>query len=351
MPDKMLALVKTQRGFGAELQETEIPKPQAGEVLLKVHRSSICGSDIPIYSWDSWAKHRIRPPLIFGHEICGQVAASGSSVKKVKVGDKVAVESHIFCDSCASCVAGDRHLCRRMALVGVDVSGGFAEYVALPERVLWKLQGKIPYDYASLMEPLGNAVYATTVEPVEGKTVVVMGCGPQGLYAVGVAKANGASLVVAVEKSPFRAQLAKKMGADRVFGTQGDGSQLREELLSLKETPDGFDVCLEMSGSTFLLDLAFKILRNGGRLSLFGLTAGKMGVDLGEDVIFKGLRIYGILGRRLFQTWQETERLVLSGQISLESVVSHKFPLQKAEEAFQIFISPQKNCGKIVFTN
>ncbi|MBI2070365.1 MAG: alcohol dehydrogenase catalytic domain-containing protein [Elusimicrobia bacterium] len=323
----MLALMKTSRSRGAQLADVPVVRPGKGETLIKVHRASICGSDLPIFNWTSWAPHRIHPPMIFGHEICGEIAECGPDVKNIRPGDRVAVESHIFCEACASCLAGDRHLCRKMSLIGVDANGGFAEYITVPERVLWKLGSHIPYDYASLMEPMGNALYATCVEPVTGKTVLVMGCGPQGLYAVQIAKAMGASLVVAVEKSPFRAKLAKTLGADHVFGHEGDGD-LKEKLLGLKKTKEGFDVCLEMSGADQLVALAFQVLRNGGRLSLFGITAGKMGIDLGED---------------------ELDRLISERKVNLESVVSHSFPLKEAQQAFELFSGPQRDCGKIIF--
>ncbi|MEK6544832.1 MAG: alcohol dehydrogenase catalytic domain-containing protein [Elusimicrobiota bacterium] len=345
----MLALVKNQQAPGAEISEVPIPRPGQGEVLLKVHRASICGSDLPIYFWTSWATARIKPPLVFGHELCGEVVETAPGADVFKPGDKVAVESHIFCGYCATCSAGDRHLCRRMALVGIDRPGGFAEYVALPERVLWKLNAKLPYDFASLMEPLGNALYATTVEPVEGKTVLILGCGPQGLFAVQVAKAMGAKFVVAVEKSEFRAAMAKKLGADKVISGAPSDKELIEQVLSFDGVREGYDACLEMSGSTFLVNVGFRALRNGGRMSLFGLTAGKTGIDLGEDVIFKGLRIYGILGRKLFSTWEQMEALLLSGKAHLDASVSHVLPLTDFDKAFSILVSPQKACGKILF--
>lgn len=345
----MLALIKTKPGPGAELEKIGFPLPGPEDVLLKIHRASICGSDLPIYFWSSWAPQRIRPPLVFGHEICGEIAELGKGVKGFSVGEKVAVESHIYCGLCAACSAGDKHLCRRMALIGIDTNGGFAEYLSVPRRVLWKLRGAVSYDEGSLLEPLGNAIYATCVEPVEGKTVLVLGCGPQGLFAVQVARARGAALVVGVEKSPYRAELAKKLGAHHVVIPENGNDQLLEKLFSWKQTKEGFDVCLEMSGASQLATLAFRALRNGGRLSLFGTTAGKMGIDLGEDIIFRGIRIYGILGRRLFSTWQEMEQLVDSGKIDLKAVVSHRLPLSQAHEAFKIFSAPEKACAKIIF--
>ncbi|MBI4369126.1 MAG: alcohol dehydrogenase catalytic domain-containing protein [Elusimicrobia bacterium] len=347
--ETMTALVKSHDGEGADIKKIAVPRPRSGEVLLKVHRSSICGSDLPIYYWSSWAPRRIKPPLVFGHEICGEVVEKGAGVT-IAVGSRVAVESHIYCGYCATCAAGDRHLCRRMVLVGIDTDGGFADYVTIPERVLWKLDSRIPYDYASLMEPLGNAIYTVCVEPVQEKTVLVMGCGPQGLYAVQAAKAAGAALIVAVEKSAFRAKLAKGLGAHHVIGDHNETFQdIQDKLLSFNQTQEGFDVCLEMSGASALISTAFRVLRNGGRLSLFGLTAGKTGIDIGEDIIFKGIHIYGILGRRLFETWEMMEKYLLEDKISLPKVVTHEFPLTQAQEAFALFSAPEKACGKIVF--
>ncbi|MBI4668051.1 MAG: alcohol dehydrogenase catalytic domain-containing protein [Elusimicrobia bacterium] len=345
----MLALVKTKPGPGAQVVEMRKPRPGEGEALIKIHRASICGSDLSIFNWTTWAPSRVKTPRIFGHEVCGEIIELGKGAKRFKEGDKVAVESHLFCGKCVSCLNGDRHICRKMLLLGFDLDGGFAQYAALPEKVLWKFGAQVPYNWASLMEPVGNALYAVTVEPVEGKTVVVLGCGPQGLSAVQIAKAKGASLVVAVEKSPFRAKLAKKLGAHYVFGPEcaGEG-ELKEKLLSIKQAKEGYDVCLEMSGAAPLSLMAFQVLRNGGRLSLFGLTSGKTGIDIGEDIIFKGLRIYGIIGRRLFETWEELDFLVSYGKFDLNSIVTHVFPLKDALEAFRLFSAPQKESGKIV---
>lgn len=337
----MLALVKDKQAVGAALRDCPIPKISSGEALIKVHRASICGSDLAIYNWNSWAPKTVKPPLIFGHEVCGEVVESKD--QSWKPGTRVACESHIWCGKCFACRTGDFHVCRNLKILGVDRPGGFAEYLSMPGKCLRKIANPKFYDLASMFEPLGNAVYATSVESVGNKTVLVFGCGPQGLFAIQVAKALGAKLVVAVENSPFRRVLAKKMGADFVI------SPSKERLLSFKEASQGYDVVLEMSGSRTLIALAFEVLRNGGRLSFFGLPSEAVPINIADHVIFKGLRIYGILGRRIWQTWDTMERLLAEGKIDLEPMVTHVFKLADFQKAFALMLAPEKKCGKIIF--
>jgi len=316
------------------------------DILLKVHRASICGSDLAIYGWSSWAPRKVHPPLIFGHEVCGEIVES--KTPSLPVGTRVACESHVWCGHCAACKARDFHLCHNMKLLGVDINGGFAEFLVMPAKGVRKLESKKLFDFGSLLEPLGNAVYATGVESVAGKKVLVLGCGPQGLFAIQVAKAMGARFIVAVEQSGFRAKLAKAMGAHHVVSAIAIG-QLKEHLLSYRETSEGFDVVLEMSGSRDLIPVALQVLRNGGRLSLFGLPSRSVNLDIAHDVIFKGARIYGILGRRIWKTWDTMLELVDSGKIRLGPIVTHRFKLQDYEKAFDLMQSKEKNCGKILF--
>lgn len=337
----MKALIKEAPGLGAALKDTADPKPLKDEVILKVHRASICGSDMPIYNWSSWAPERVKPPLVFGHELCGEVVEVSPN-SSFKPGDRVAVESHIYCGECAPCRAGDKHLCHRMKIVGIDRPGGFAQFVNLPERVLWKLEDSKLYDYASMLEPLGNAVYSTLVEPIEGKTVLVMGCGPQGLFCIQVAKAMGAKKIVALEKNALRSQLALKFGAHKVFG---DAAKTEEILDGL----EGYDVCLEMSGAPSLFHLGLNLLRNGGRMSLFGLLPRSVDLNITQDVIFKGLSLYGIMGRRIFQTWEEMNKLLNRGAIDLPGTVTHTFSLDQYKQAFELMQADDKSCGKILF--
>src|SRR5208282_3695028 len=210
----MRAICKTKPEPGAELRNLEVPRIAKDELLVKVHRASICGSDMPIYQWNSWAPARIKTPMVFGHEFCGTVVEMGSATRDFQKGDFISVESHIFCGACTQCRNGQRHVCRNFKIIGVDCPGGFAEYARVPARCAWKHSDKSLVDIGSLMEPLGNAVYATLVEEVVGHSVLVLGCGPQGLFAIQVAKASGANPVIAVEAAPFRRKLAKKMGAD-----------------------------------------------------------------------------------------------------------------------------------------
>lgn len=340
----MIALVKDKSAPGAILKECPLPKINSGEVLLRVHRSSICGSDLAIYDWKSWAAKLVKPPLIFGHEVCGEVVESRD--KNLPVGTRVACESHIWCGTCVACYAGDRHLCHNTKLLGFHVNGGFAEFLAMPAKCARKIQDPRLYDFASMFEPLGNAVYATLVEPVENKTVFVLGCGPQGLFAIQVAKASGARFVVALEQSSYRARLARKLGADRVISSSG---ALKDRLLSSREAREGFDVVLEMSGAQNLIALAPQLLRNGGRLSLFGIPSDAVPMNIADDVIFKGIRIYGILGRRLWETWAKMEGLLKAGDIRFDLVATHTFDLKDYKRAFTLMQSKEKNCGKIIF--
>ena len=340
----MKALIKEEAGPGAVLRDIDAPKPQRDELLIRVRRASICGSDLPIYNWTSWAPERIRTPMVFGHEFCGEVADTGSATRGFKKGDFVSVESHIYCGLCYQCQNGQRHVCQNLKIIGVDAPGGFAQYARVPARCAWKHSDKSLQKIGSLFEPLGNAVYATLVEDVVGRSVAVMGAGPQGLFAIQVAKVSGAQPVVAVEGSPYRQKLAKKMGADLVF--EPADPHILERLKELGR--GGVDVVLEMSGAPPAIELALKAVRNGGRVTAFGIPPKKITLDWEQDVIFKGIRILGICGREVFQTWYTMERLLRSGALDVRPVVTHTFPLKDFRKAFAIMTSPEKKCGKVV---
>jgi len=336
----MKALVKKTPAPGAAFEATAdlILKPD--EVLIKVHRASICGSDLPIYGWNSWAPERFKTPSTFGHEFCGTVVEIGAAARDFKKGDFVSVESHIFCGLCYQCQNGQRHVCREMKIIGVDGPGGFGEYAAVPARCAWKHSDDSLRDLGSLFEPFGNAVYSVLVEPVAAKTVLVMGCGPQGLFSIAVAKASGADRVVAVESSKYRAELAIRMGATAVFSPD-------ESPLGLVK--DGFDVVCEMSGAQAAITNAFKYVRSGGRITAFGIPSKKIELDWANDLIFKGVRVHGIVGREIFETWYKADRLLRSGAIDLRPVVTHTFPLKDFEAGFAAMNAPARDCGKVVF--
>jgi threonine 3-dehydrogenase len=335
----MKALLKPKPAPGASYESTSDLAIKPDEVLIKVHRASICGSDLPIYKWESWAPERFKTPSTFGHEFCGTIVEVGASARDFAKGDFVSVESHIFCGLCYQCQNGQRHVCREMKIIGVDGPGGFGEYAAVPARCAWKHKDDSLKDLGSLFEPFGNAVYSVLVEPVAAKTVLVMGCGPQGLFSIAVAKASGAERVVAVESSKYRAELAIRMGASTVY---------KPEENPLKDVKDGYDVVCEMSGAQPAITNAFKFVRSGGRITAFGIPSKKVELDWANDLIFKGVRVHGIVGREIFETWYKADRLLRSGAVDLRPVVTHTFPLKDYDAGFSAMTSPDRNCGKVV---
>ncbi len=342
----MKALIKKSAAPGAEFGDAPVPRPKQDELLIKVHRASICGSDLPIYGWTSWAPERLKLPLVFGHEFCGTVEEAGAAAGDFKAGDFVSVESHIYCGRCEQCVGGQSHVCREMKIMGIDAPGGFAQYAVIPARCAWKHADERLKDWGSIMEPMGNAVYSVLVEPVAGKTVLVLGAGPQGLFAVAVARASGARRVVAVEGSPFRAELARKMGAADVIDPASPDPL--GAALKAGGCPGGFDVVVEMSGAAQAILMGLKAARPGGRMTAFGLPSKKIEVDWASDVIFKGLRIHGIVGREVFGTWRMTEALLRSGAVDAGAIITHVFPMKDFARAFGEMAAPEKKCGKVV---
>lgn len=342
----MKAIAKTKSGPGAELIRAEPPRIARDEVLLKVHRASICGSDLAIYNWRSWAPERVRLPMVFGHEFCGEIVAAGAATRELKRGDFVSVESHVYCGLCRQCRNGQRHVCENLKIIGVDGPGGFAEYARVPARCVWKHQDRALEKLGSIFEPLGNAVYATLVEEVVGQSVLVLGCGPQGLFAIATARAGGARRVVAIESAPFRRKLALRLGAHAALDPfAGD------PLAAIREALDGdggADVVLEMSGAPAAIELGLKAVRSGGRLTAFGIPPKRLEIDWANDLVFKGIRVYGIAGREVFRTWYTMDSLLRAKAIDIAPVVTHRFPLKDFRKAFAVMNSEKKNCGKVV---
>ena len=285
--------------------------------------------------------------MVFGHEFCGTVAELGRKTAGFRKGDFVSVESHIYCDRCSQCRSGQRHVCREMKIIGVDGPGGFGEFAAIPARCAWKHKNRKLRDAGSLLEPLGNAVFSVLAEPVEGLSVLVLGCGPQGLFCAAVAKASGARTVVAVEGSAYRAKLARRMGASAVVDPREPDPL--GKVLKAGRCPDGFDAVLEMSGNPAAIALGLKAVRNGGRVTAFGIPAAKVELDWANDVIFKGIRIHGIVGRKVFETWVVMQELLDSGKVDPTPVITHTFPMAEFEKGFAVMSGPEKACGKVVF--
>ncbi|HEX5579342.1 MAG TPA: L-threonine 3-dehydrogenase [Candidatus Limnocylindria bacterium] len=342
MSGTMRALAKTRPAPGAELIERPVPSPGAGEVLLRIEAASICGTDAHLYHWDPWAAEILKPPIILGHELAGRVVGTGDGVSRVREGDLVGVESHIVDWTCPQCRSDQAHLCRNLKVIGAHVDGGFAEFAVIPEANAIESNGLDPAVVA-LQEPMGNAVHAAFAEPIEGRTVAVTGCGPIGLCAVAVAKAAGAAWVVATDVEPYRLEMARRMGAD--LALDGREADLVAREVMEATGGDGVEVVLEMSGAQPALDTALAIVTRGGRISLLGIFSRPPTVDLSDLVIQKGIRLYGIYGRRLYDTWERTQAL-LRGGLDVTPVITHRFSLAEWEQGFALIDS--RHAGKVV---
>jgi len=346
MPEKMLAVMKKERAPGAELVTVDIPKIKPDEVLVKVKATSICGTDAHIYSWDQWAQSRIKPPMIFGHECAGEVVEVGNLVKRIKAGDFISAETHIPCGHCFQCLTGQQHICQNLKILGVDIDGCFAEYVAIPEVCAWKNDPSIPPEIASVQEPFGNATYTVMESQVSAKIIAIMGDGPIACFAVGVAQAVGAAKIFAVGEFPYRVNLLKKMGAD-VFLSILTHDTVKEIMEAT--SGEGVDVVLEMTGAQKAIDDGFKILKKGGTFTAFGIPPSKIEFDLNNYVIFKGAKIIGINGRKMFETWFQLSNLLKFKKVDITPVITHKLPLKDFHEGMEAVISPKKDVGKVVF--
>lgn len=339
----MRAVLKIEPAAGATLLEVPVPVPGPGEVLIKVKTTAICGTDHHIYIWNEWSQNRIQPPQIMGHELAGEIVELGPGVENAKVGDYVSAESHVVCGHCIQCMLGEKHVCQNTSILGVDRDGCFAEYVSIPEANLWFNDPVIPMDIAPIQEPLGNAINTVLSGETRGKTMAVFGCGPIGLMAIGVAKACGASRVVAVDINDYKLAIAKKMKADLTINS-GNVSPVEAILDYTHGT--GVDAVLEMSGASAVFNQIFKVIRPGGRVSLLGLPAKALPVDFSNDIVMRGVTIHGITGRRLWQDWIVGRELLSSGLLDLSPIVTHRFDL--GDYAKGMDLMTKGDCGKIV---
>jgi threonine 3-dehydrogenase len=346
MSNTMQAVVKATPAPGAEIREVTIPQFGPSDVLVKVKVASICGTDLHIYEWDRWAQRRIHPPLIPGHEFCGEVVAYGGEVTSVKEGDFVSAEMHVACGKCLQCRTGEAHICQNVRIIGVDTDGAFAEFVVIPESNIWKLDPAIPQEYASILDPLGNAVHSVLAGEIAAKTVAVTGCGPIGLFSIAVARAVGAAQVFAIEVNEHRRKIAAQMKADMVLDptSQNVQNEILEHTGGL-----GVDVVLEMAGHPQSIRTAFDVVRRGGRISLLGLTSKPISLNFSEDIIFKGITVQGINGRRMYQTWYQMTALLKAGKLDLHPVITDQIAMKdfstamerlKTGEASKILVYP-----------
>ena len=349
----MNAIVKKYPKPGAEITASDVPKAGGDQVVVKVTAASICGTDVHIWNWNQWAQNRIKKlPIVFGHEVAGEVVEVGRNVTSLQVGDSVSAETHIVDGTCYQCKTDRMHICQNLEILGVDTDGVFAEYVVLPERNAWKNDPKLDPAIASVQEPLGNAVQAALpkdhIEDIAGKDVAVLGCGPIGLMAIAVLRELGAAKILATSGgfNKIRMELAKRMGADIRLSAKEEGENIVQ---TIRDATDGkgVDVALEMSGATSAVKQAFEILTPGGRVSLLGLFGRPVELDLNDALIFKAATVYGITGRRMFQTWYQVKGLLADSRFreKISRIITHRLPIRDIAKAMDLIKS--KQAGKI----
>ena len=338
----MKALVKDRAARGFVLKDVPEPTIRDDEVLIRVRRAGVCGTDVHIYEWDAWAQGRVKPPITVGHEFAGEVVRVGRLVTDVHVDDRVTAEGHIVDGRCLLCRTGNSHVCPYTKIIGVDRDGCFAEYIAMPATNVWHLDDAISFDIGGIHDPMGNAFHTALTAEIPGATVLITGCGPIGIFAVGICKAAGASRIIASDINETRLALAKRMGAhDVVHPTEAEGV-VKRHTGSL-----GVDVVLEMSGVPSAIHQAFALVRVGGRVQMLGIPPKPVEVDFPREIIFKGLTIYGVVGRRMYDTWLLMTRFLRSGQFDPSPVITHRFPLEAADDAMRVIKSGE--AGKVIF--
>src|SRR5262245_3032119 len=338
----MFALVKSKSERGLWLQEVPVPTIGVNDVLIKVDRTGICGTDIHIYKWDDWARKTIPVPMVVGHEFVGEIVQTGANVNDFRVGDVVSGEGHVVCGRCRNCMAGRRHLCADTKGVGVNRPGAFAELLSLPMTNVWHHAPGIDPDVASIFDPFGNAVHTALSFPVLGEDVLITGAGPIGVMAVAIAKHAGARFVVITDLNDYRLELARRMGATRAVnvGKGGDLNAIQKEL----GMTEGFDVGLEMSGSSQALASMVDNMAHGGKIALLGIQPGKVDIDWNK-VIFNMLTLKGIYGREMYETWYKMTVMLQSG-LDIKPVITHRYDYTEFEKGFEVMKSGQS--GKVV---
>ena len=337
----MNALVKKYAKEGLWMDEVPIPKLESNEVLIKIQKTSICGTDIHIFNWDEWAQKTIPVPLVIGHEFVGVVESNGNNVQGFKKGDLVSGEGHIVCGHCRNCLAGRRHLCMETRGVGVNRNGAFAEYLAIPTTNVWLCDPEIPTDVISCFDPLGNAAHSALSFDLLGEDVLITGAGPIGVMSVAIAKHAGARHVVITDVNPYRLELASKIGNCRTVNITQEKLEDVTKALGMRE---GFDVGLEMSGNPTAFNTMLSNMCHGGKIALLGILPSKTEIDW-NLVVFNGLNIKGIYGREMYETWYKMTSMIQTG-LDISPVITHRFDFKDFEEGFQIMRSGQS--GKVI---
>ena len=337
----MRALVKREAAPGLWLDEVPVPEVGHNDVLIKVDRTGICGTDVHIYDWNEWAQRTVPVPLVIGHEFVGTVEEAGPGVRDFRPGEVVSGEGHVVCGHCRNCLAGRRHLCRDTQGVGVNRPGAFAEYLVLPMTNVWVHDPSVPPDVAAIFDPFGNAVHAALSFPVLGEDILITGAGPIGVMAASVVRHAGARYVVVTDRNPYRLELAKEAGATVALDIRSGSVADVQEQLGMKE---GFDVGLEMSGSPEAFHDMLASMCHGGRIAMLGIPDRELAIDW-NTVIFNGLTIKGIYGREMYETWYKMT-VMIQGGLDISPVITHRFPYTEFEKGFEAIHSGR--AGKVV---
>ena len=337
----MKALVKAKPERGIWMEDIATPEVGHNDVLIKINRTAICGTDIHIFKWDDWAQATIPVPLAVGHEFCGEIVECGSEVKGFEIGDRVSAEGHITCGVCRNCRAGRRHLCMNSVGVGVNRPGAFAEFLSVPAFNVFKLPATISDDMASILDPLGNATHTALSFDLVGEDVLITGAGPIGIMATAIARYAGARHVVVTDINDYRLGLATDMGATRALNVTRESIDDTMKELSMEE---GFDVGMEMSGNPKAFQDMLRTMHHGGKIALLGIPPEEMSIDWNQ-VIFKGLILKGIYGREMFETWYKMSSMLQSG-LNIDPIITHHFDIDDFQPAFELMESGQS--GKVI---
>ena len=338
--NSMKALVKARPEEGLWMEDVPVPEIGINDVLIRITKTSICGTDVHIYNWDQWAQNTIRTPMVIGHEFVGIIEAIGDDVEDFKPGVLVSGEGHLVCGRCRNCLAGRRHLCKEPRGIGVNRDGAFAEYLAIPVTNVWYCDPTIPTDVLSCFDPFGNAVHTVLTYDVVGEDVLITGAGPIGCMAVAVAKRAGARHVVITDVNPYRLDLARTMGATRAVDVR---SERIEDIVQELDMKEGFDVGFEMSGNPSAFRSMLPAMCHGGRIALLGILP-EMAIDW-DTIVFNGLTIKGIYGRRMYETWYKVT-MMIQGGLDIGPLITHRFPFQEFEKGFEVMRSGES--GKVV---
>ncbi len=341
MPETMFALVKETPAPGLTLKKVPVPEPGPGEVLIKIRKTAICGTDVHIFNWDAWSQKNLRPPLVTGHEYVGEIARLGPGVLGYKPGDRVSGEGHIVCGHCRNCRSGNAQWCKDTKGVGVNRDGAFAEYLCIPAVNVVPVSRRIPEDIVAFFDAYGNATHTALMYDVVGEDVLITGAGPIGVMAAAICRQNGARRIIVTDLNDYRLGMAKKMGAT---ATVNVARESLTDVMHAQDLVEGFDVGLEMSGSGQALNQMLQNMRNGGNIALLGILGEDAHVDINE-LIFKSLRMTGVYGRRMFETWYKMSAMIQAG-LDLEPMITHRFPFTEYEKGFAAMNSGES--GKVI---